>query len=152
MRFPSRKLLRVISLTLGLLVLGLLAGIVALTIARDSDVHTEMMWFVVPILLLPFLWIGKMISDSWSVLEVDAEGIRVRKLLGRPHVRWDRIGSLRYWEVVQLVHGVPAREYFVDVSDQKGKRLLRLKSTFEPEAYAYLLEQARTRSIRIDAP
>jgi hypothetical protein len=152
MRFPSRKLLRIISLTLGVLVLGLLAGIAALSVARDQDVHTNLMWFVLPALLLPALWIGKMISDSWSVLQVDAEGVRLRKLLGGPDLRWNQIGSLRYWEVVQHVHHVPVREYFVDLHDPKGKPILRLKSTFEPEAYAYLLEQARARSIRIDAP
>ena len=72
------------------------------------------------------------------------------KLIGGRDLDWARIGSLRYWEQIQMVHGATAREYFMELRDSNQRRLLRLKSTFEPKAYSFLLEQAKSRNFRID--
>ena len=150
MRFKSRRLLRVLSAVLGGLVLGLLATIVILTIMRQDSIGAEGVWAFTGLLLLPGLYIGKLISDSYSVLEVDEKGVRIRKLLGGKVLDWARIGSVRYWEPIQVVQGTRTTEYFVELRGADQSRLLRLKSTFEPAAYSYLLEQAKSRSIRVE--
>jgi len=149
-QFKSRRLLRVLSAGLGGVVLGLLATIVILTITRQDSIGAEGVWVFIGLLLVPGLYIGKLISDSYSVLEVDEKGVRIRKLLGGKGFDWARIGSVRYWEQVQVVQGARATEYFVELRGADQARLLRLKSTFEPAAYSYLLEQAKSRSIRVE--
>jgi hypothetical protein len=149
-RFPSRRLLRVISALLGSLVLGLLATIILLSILRSDSVGAGGERVIVPVLMLPGLYVVKMILDSFSVLEVDEKGVGIRKAIGSVFLGWERIGSARYWEQIQMVQGAQSKEYFLELRGMDGARLLRLKSTYEPAAYDYLLRQARARNIRVD--
>jgi Bacterial PH domain len=91
-----------------------------------------------------------MIADSFSVLEVDEKGVRVRKWIGGKTLAWEEVGSARYGEVLQMVHGATSRECFLELRSRQGKKLLRLKSSYEPAAYECLIERARARNIPVD--
>jgi hypothetical protein len=148
-RFPARRLLKGVSIFLGVLVFGLLAAVLLLSVFGESAHGPEAGWVYGGLFLLPALFVLHKIIDSFSVLEVDDRGVRVRKWIGGVDLEWSRIGSVRYWEVIQHAHGA-SREYFADLRTPEGKRLLRLKSTYEREAFACLIEAAKARNIRID--
>ena len=149
-RFPARRLLKVVSLVVGGLALGLLVTILVLALARDDSPDRAIGGVLGGLLLLPGFFVIKMISDSFSVLLVDEKGVRVRKWIGGKTLAWEEIGSARYWEVLQMVHGATSRECFLELRSREGKRLLRLKSSYEPGAYECLLESARARGIPVD--
>src|SRR5258706_4365332 len=94
MKFPARRLLKVVSLVLGGLVFGLLAAIVTLSLTRPGTLTAEAVWVFVPIALLPCAYVLKMIRDSFSVLEVDDRGIGVRKWLGGTRLELAQIHDL----------------------------------------------------------
>jgi hypothetical protein len=148
-RFPARRLLKIVSIVVGSLALGLLIAIVVLSILREDTVHSAVGWVAAPILFIPGFFVLKMIADSFSVLEVDEEGVRVRKWIGGAIVPWEKVGSVCYWEVIQMVHGAQSREYFLELRSREGKKLLRLKSSYEPAAYECLLETCRARNIAV---
>jgi hypothetical protein len=150
MQYKSRRLLRIVSIVLGTLILSVFIGIAALALTRE-DTRAAEGWVCVILLLLPGLFVAKLITDSFSALEIDEDGVQFVKLVGRKAINWGDIASVRYWETIQRVHGASSREYFIELAGSDGKRLLRLKSTFEREAYTYLMEQARSRGIRVDA-
>ena len=129
--------------------MGLLILIVSLILTREDSRAAES-WVFVPGLLLPGLYIVKLISDSYSVLEVDERGVRVRRVLGGTDLAWTRISRVQYREQLQMVHGAMSREYFLEIRDSDGKRLLRLKSTYDVEAYIYLMEQAKNRGLQVE--
>jgi hypothetical protein len=151
MQFRARRLLKVVSLVLAALVFGLLAAIVILSIGSDT-LTAEAVWILAPMTALPCAYVLKLIRDSFSVLEVDDQGVRVLKWLGGTRLSWPQIHELRYWEQLQMVHGATSREYFAELRSPEGKRLLRLKSTYEPAAFACLIEQARARNVKISLP
>jgi hypothetical protein len=148
-RFPARRLLKGVSIFLGILVFGLYAAILIIPVVRGDGHAAEVAMVTGPLMLLPGLYVVNKLMESFSVLEIDERGVRVRRWVGGPDLRWERIESVRYWEEIQHVHG-SSREWFVELRGQDGRRLLRLKSTYEREAYACLLDAAKARNIRID--
>jgi hypothetical protein len=142
-------LLKVVSLVVGSLVLGLLVAIAALATFGEDSAHGGFGFVFVPILLIPGFFVFRMIADSFSVLEVDEKGVRVRKWIGGTALSWEEIGSARFWEVLQMVHGATSRECFFEFHSKEGKRLLRLKSSYESEAYQYLIESTRERGVPV---
>jgi len=149
-RFPARLLLKVVSLILGGLAFGLLAAIIILSIVRSESIGAQGVWVIAPLALLPALYVVKMISDSFSVLEVDEKEVRVRKWIGGARIPWEKVSSVRYWEVVQAVHGAQSVECFLELQGREATRLLRLKSSYESAAYACLIECSKARNIRVD--
>jgi hypothetical protein len=148
-RFPARRLLKVVSLFLGTLVFGLLAAIVLLTIFGENGHDSVAGWVLGALMMLPGLFVLKFIADSFSTLEVDERGVRVRKWVGGTDLEWREIGSVRYWEQIQHAYG-QSREWFLEARSPDGRRLLRLKSTYELAAVECLMQSARARNIRID--
>jgi len=148
-RFKARRLLKGVSIFLGVLVFGLLIAMIALSIARADSIGAEMIVVTAPLMALPALYVLMKLMESFSVLEIDEKGVRVRKWVGGANLEWAQIASVRYWEQIQKVYG-SSREWFVELRDPQGRRLLRLKSTFEREAYACLLDYAKARNVRVD--
>ncbi|HLY08272.1 MAG TPA: hypothetical protein VKW04_03095 [Planctomycetota bacterium] len=149
MQFKSRPLLRTVATVLGGLVLGVIAVVVVLAVGKRSEIGSEMLWIYSAPLILPAFYVARMINDSFSVLEVDERGVRVRKVLGGSDLDWNRIASILYGERIQVINGSRIREYSIELLGADGKRLIRLKSTFDREAYVVLMDQARARGIRV---
>jgi hypothetical protein len=148
-RFPARRLLKVVSILVGGLVLGLLVAILLLAMLREDGVHSAVAFVAAPILFIPGFFVFRMIADSLSVLELNEKELRVRKWIGGKRLAWEEIGSARYWELLQRVHGATSRECFLELRSREGKKLLRLQSSYEAAAYERLLECCRTRKIPV---
>jgi hypothetical protein len=149
-RFPARRLLNVVSLIVGTLAFCLLLSIVLLALLGEDSVGAPIGCVAAPALLIPGFFVFKRISDRFSVLELTAEGVRIRKWIGGKLVEWGEIGSVRFWEAIQVVYGAQSREGFLELHCKEGKGLLRLGSTYEPAAYSGIIEGAKARPIPVN--
>jgi hypothetical protein len=145
MVFRGRLLLKVIVIML-VAVWAALLGVCLVQVVSMREFW--LLYLLGPFFLLVGIYLAVMANRTFSTLSIDGQGVHVTRPLGSRHVIWQNVASIKYWEQSQPSgFGGSAVEPFALFRDNRGRRLLLIKSTYDPQVFLALLEVARTRNI-----